>query len=103
MARNEKINKFMCPHSRERRSKASNVFEKNIEQIDNDLPKGKESRDAAIKKELLNLEKIVSKLGKEYTSIILHSMKSFKYHVSKAHNSVLVDFIFPLSIPGLSE
>ena len=33
------------------------VFIKNIEQLDNDLPKGKKRREAAIKKELLNLEK----------------------------------------------
>ena len=82
---------------------ADKVFEKNIEQLDKDLPKEKENRAVAIKLELSNLEKIVSKLGKKYVSVMRSSMKSFKEHVSKAHNSVLVDFIFPISIPGLSE
>jgi len=82
---------------------ADRVFEKNIEQLDKSLPKDKISRETAIKKELSILEKIVSKLGKEYTATMHSSMKSFKEHVSKAHHNVLVDFIFPLSIPGLSE
>jgi hypothetical protein len=30
-------------------------------------------------------------------------MKSFKDHVSKAHHNVLVDFIFPMPIKGLSD
>ena len=80
---------------------ADKVFEKNIEQLDKDLPKNKDGRDAAIKKELLNLEKIVMKLGKDYVSIMRHSMKSFKEHVSRAHHNVLVDLIFPLPLPGV--
>ena len=76
------------------------VFEKNIVHLDKALPKGKENRDAAIKSELLKLEAIVLKSGAEYSSLMHDSMKSFKDHVSKAHNNVLVDFIFPFSIKG---
>jgi hypothetical protein len=79
------------------------VFENNIEQLDYELPKGKDSREAAIKKELLKLEKIILKLGEDYTSIMHRSMESFKEHVTKAHHNVLVDIIFPLSMPGLTE
>ncbi len=50
----------------------------------------------------MKLEKIVSKLGEDYTSAMQRSMKSFKNHVSKAHNNVLVDFIFPMPIEGLT-
>jgi hypothetical protein len=82
---------------------ADRVFETNIEQLDKDLPRGKENREAAIKMELLHLEKMVSRLGKKYASIIHSSMESFKTHVSKAHHNVLVDFVLPLSIPGLTE
>lgn len=77
-----------------------NVFEKNIVQLDKELPKGKESREVVIKSELHKLEGIVLKSGKEYSSIMHESMQSFKNHVSKAHNNVLVDFIFPLPIKG---
>ena len=79
------------------------VFKNNIEQLDSDLPKEKESREAAIKKELLNLDKILLKMGKHYALTMHRSMKSFKEHVSKAHHNVLVDFVLPLSIPGLSH
>jgi hypothetical protein len=82
---------------------AEKVFEKNIEQLDKSLPKEKDSRDEAIKKELLKLEKIVRRLGQEYSSTMHNSMKSFSEHVSKAHHNVLIDFIIPVSIPGLNE
>ncbi len=76
------------------------VFESNIVELDHELPKGKENRDAAIMSELLKLESIVLKSGEVYTSTMYESMQSFKDHVSKAHNHVLVDFVFPLSIKG---
>ena len=79
------------------------VFEKNIAQLDKDLPKDKSRREATIKNEILKLEKIVRKLGKAYALTMHQSMKLFKEHVSKAHHNVLIDFIFPLSIPGINE
>jgi hypothetical protein len=79
------------------------VFEKNIAQLDKDLPKDKSRREATIKNELLKLEKIIRKLGKTYALTMHQSMKQFKEHVSKAHHNVLIDFIFPLSIPGINE
>lgn len=82
---------------------ADKVFENNIMQLDRDLPKEYDKREAAIKKELLNLEMIVLKLGREFTSTMHRSMKSFKEHVSKAHHNVLVDFIFPIPIHGLTD
>jgi hypothetical protein len=82
---------------------ADKNFEKTIVQINKELPTEKVSREAAIKKKLLTLEKLVTKLGKEYSSIMRQSMKTFKEHVSKAHHNVLIDFIFPISIPGLPD
>jgi hypothetical protein len=79
------------------------VFESNLEQINNDLPKDQDNREAAIKNELLVLGNIVLKLNKKYSSAIHHSMKSFQEHVLKAHHSVLVDFILPIPIPGLTK
>ncbi len=81
---------------------ADKAFEKNMLQIDKDLPVKNEARAAAIKKELLDLEKIILKLGKEYATAMHRSMKSFKDHVSKAHNNVFMDFLFPMPIEGLT-
>lgn len=79
------------------------VFEDNLIQLEAVLPKDKKSRDAAIRKELLNLETILLKLGKEYVLVMHQSMKTFKDHVLKAHHSVIEDFILPIAIPGLTD
>ena len=82
---------------------ADKVFKKNIEAIDRELPKQKDSRETAIKQELQIVAKVVSKLGKKYAAAINRGMESFKEHVSRAHNNVLVNFIFPIPIPGLTD
>ena len=81
---------------------AAKVFEQNMLQLDLDLPENNEERVAAIKKELLELETIVVKLGKEYAEVMHRSMKSFKEHISNVHHNVLVDFIFPVPIKGIT-
>jgi hypothetical protein len=81
---------------------ADKDFENTIVNINKELPSEKVYREVAIKQKLSDLEKIVFKLGKTYALTMHQSMQSFKDHVSKAHNNVLVDFIFPLPIPGLS-
>jgi hypothetical protein len=78
-------------------------FERNLEQINLGLPMDTAGREEAIRSEILILEKIVLKLGKKYSSAIHRGMQAFYQHVSKAHHSVLVDFIFPVPIPGLTE
>jgi len=82
---------------------AEKVFEKNIEQLDNELPKEKDERDTAIKTELAKLENILLKLGKDYAATMHRGMKSFKDHVSKSHHSILESFIFPIPIKGLTD
>ena len=82
---------------------ADKVFENNIDQLERKLPIDKNSRVASIKKELLKLDTIVQKLGDEFATTMHSSMKLFKDHVSKAHHNILVDFIFPLPMPGLTE
>jgi hypothetical protein len=98
------IKSFSChPRLAEFFTEADKVFENNLEQLDQDLPKEKDERDAAIKTEIVHLEKLALKLGREYASTLHRSMKTFNQHVYKAHQSVMVNFIFPLPIPGLSD
>lgn len=84
-------------------NKADQVFKKNIEQLDSELPKEKELREVVVKKEIKKLEKIIAKLGEEYPTLMKRSMNSFTKHVINAHHNILVDFIFPIPISGLSE
>jgi hypothetical protein len=81
---------------------ANKNFKSTIAQLNKALPLGKVNRDVVIKKNLVALEKIVMKLGPEYASVMHKSMQSFKDHVSRAHHNVLIDFIFPIPIKGLS-
>lgn len=93
------IKTFSCdPLLSEFYEEAEKVFEDKIEQLDNELPKEKESRDAAIKKELSILEEILMKLGNDYKTVMHNSMTSFKEHVSNAYNNVLSVCIWPFPI-----
>jgi hypothetical protein len=82
---------------------ADAVFESNLEQINHGLPQEQAGRDIALKSQILIIERIVRTLGKKYASAILRSMTSYREHVSKAHHSVVVDFILPIPIPGLTQ
>jgi hypothetical protein len=84
-------------------SEVDKSFEKNIQELDNELPKERQRRISAIKNELVEIEKILSKLGRDYRLTMHKSMKSFKEHVSKAHRNILEYFIFPLPIKGITD
>jgi len=79
------------------------TFENNLELINAELPKEKAEREAAIRKEQVRLQRLVLKLGRQYAARLQKSMKSFSEHVHKAHHSVMMDFILPLQIPGLTD
>jgi hypothetical protein len=98
------IKTFSCnPLLEEFYKDADKVFKDNIEELDKALPADQDSREAAIKRELINLDNLLVKLGHIYGSTMHKSMVSFKQHVSKAHHKVLVDFVFPLPIKGLTD
>ena len=75
------------------------VFENSLIKINKQLPKERVSRELAIKKELMRIEKIVMKLEDSSNALLNQNMNALANHVSKAHNNALVNFIFP--IPGL--
>ncbi len=81
---------------------ADHIFKQNLLQLDDDLSENREERTEAIKMKLQQVEKIVLKLRKDYTSVMRRSMKSFKEHVSKSHHNVFENFIFPVPIKGIT-
>ncbi|HTL82756.1 MAG TPA: hypothetical protein VL651_13680 [Bacteroidia bacterium] len=98
------IKTFSCdPRLSEFYREADHVFEKNIEELEETLPADSSAREKVIREELAKLDAILNKLGKEYALLMHKSMKTFKDHVSKAHNNVLDYFVFPLPIKGISE
>jgi hypothetical protein len=98
------IKTFTCdPLLKEFYHRAEKDFEKNIVELDNELPKEKTAREEAIQTELVKIENVLLKLGTDYALVMYRSMRSFKKHVSKAHRNVLEYFIFPLPIKGLTD
>jgi hypothetical protein len=57
----------------------------------------------ALRREIESLNPIIAKLDTEFAKSLHASLARYEEHVKKAEGSVLVDFIFPLPIPGLSE
>lgn len=95
---------FSCEPLLSQFCKESEIFfESNLALIEMLLPTDKKKREEAIRKEVVKLDKILSKLGEEYVLVMHKSMKIFKDHVSRAHHSVIEDFILPISIPGLTD
>jgi hemerythrin superfamily protein len=74
-----------------------------IDQLDQELPEGKEARAKEIKNELKKLENILLKLEKGYRDKMHQSMRSYISQVSKAHDTIFESVLFPISIKGLTE
>lgn len=91
------------PMLQEYYKEVENIFTNNIELLDNQLPKGKEERDNAIKSKLACLEVVLQKLGKEYAATLQRSFITYTEHVSRAHKNLFESFIFPINIKGLTE
>lgn len=83
--------------------RAGQVFQPNLEMLDNQLPKGKFERDVAIKVELRKIKELLRKLDAAHAALMHQSMKAFKEHVSDASDGVLDDYLFPIPIKGLTE
>jgi len=77
-------------------------FEKTITALNDQLPKKKKEREAAIRSELDKIEKILLHTDSEYSSLLHESMKSYKEHVAHAHQSLMEYLVFPIPIKGLT-
>ena len=82
---------------------ADKVFEQNIVELDEALPKERTAREEAIKQKIAKLDPILNKLGTEYAKALQQSMQTFLRYVSKAHNNVFEYFLFPMPIKGITE
>lgn len=98
------INTFICDTLLTDFYKEVNVvFENNMEEIEHGLPAEKSDREATINSEITHLDKIILKLGKEYTIVMHQSMKLFKEHVSNSQHNFILDLVLPIPIPGLTK
>lgn len=61
-----------------------------------------DKKTAALKQEIDLANSIIGKLDKEDAVTLYHSLAAYTEHVRKAEHSVLVDFLFPLPIKGVT-
>lgn len=62
-----------------------------------------EAKREGLKIEIIHLNSIIEKLDKEFAKYLKESLSKYAEHVRKAERSIFVDFLFPVSIPGLTE
>lgn len=78
-------------------------LEKNIQLLDEALPKARTERTEAIKQALVKIDHVLQQMRIDYVTTLRRSMRSYKDHVSKAHRNILEYFIFPIPIDGISD
>lgn len=61
-----------------------------------------DEKTAALKQEIDLANSIIRKLDKEDAITLYHSLAAYTEHVRKAEHTVLVDFLFPLPIKGVT-
>ena len=86
------------PMLKQYRKEVDKVFRINIEELDKVLPMGKVKREYAIRRELIKLEPILAKLGREYSAALHSGLVTYINRVSKAHISKLEAIFFPMYI-----
>lgn len=92
-------NPLLIPYYTEVEKKFKELFEAAIRQY---FPFDEAER-IALKKEMNRINRVIEKLDKEYARALNKSLEKFTRHIKRAGHTVLVDFIFPLHMPGLTE
>ena len=77
-------------------------FEQTLITLNEQLPKEKKAREAAINAELEKLESILTWLGTEYSQALHKSLEAYREHVAHCHRSLFEYLIFPIPIKGLT-
>jgi hypothetical protein len=71
-------------------------FESNLNNLINNLPPDTDSKREYLRNELRKLTPILANMDREFSMILLDSLKSFAHHVFKAHSHFLEYFILPV-------
>ncbi len=79
-----------------------NNFENNFEEIVRKYPPFNDVKIEALKQEIGNVNTIISKLAKEFAVVFHKSLSGYAEHVRKANNNVMMNFVFPIPIKGLT-
>ena len=80
------------------------VFEKNFEEMAKKYTPFDESKRGMMQKEIDEVNNVIAKLDDAFYAATLHkSLVRYAEHVKKAYKGLVVNFLFPFPIPGLTE
>jgi hypothetical protein len=91
-------NPFLVPYYKEVDKRFTKYFEEVVEKYApfDDLKREK------LKEEISMLDPIVGKLNKEFAKTFTKSLRGYSEHVKKAGRGYVIDFVFPLPLPGIT-
>jgi hypothetical protein len=78
-------------------------FERNFEMIAKQYSPFDEKNKYALKREVYTIYNVIEKLNSEFAVELRASLRKFAEHVKKAYKGLVVNFLFPFPIPGLTE
>jgi hypothetical protein len=90
---------ILIPYYKEVEKYFKQYFEESVKKY---APFDKASREA-LKGEIEILNTAIAKLDKGFSQILVKSLSGYAEHVKKANKSLLMNFILPISIKGLTD
>jgi len=92
-------NPLLIPYFKE----VDKVFEKNFEEMAKKYSPFDESERAIMQKEIDDVNNVIAKLDDAFATTLHASLEGYAEHVKKAYKGLVVNFLFPFPIPGLTE
>jgi hypothetical protein len=91
-------NPLLIPYYKE----VEQVFEKNFEGMAKKFAPFDEPKRAMMQKEIDEVNDVIAKLDNAFALTLHTSLAGYAEHVKKAYKGLVVNFLFPFPIPGLT-
>ncbi|GHN02578.1 hypothetical protein WSM22_40670 [Cytophagales bacterium WSM2-2] len=82
--------------------KVAMVFEENFEAMAKKYEPFDKTKRVAMLKEIDKIDEVIAKLDDKLAAILRASLSGYAEHVRKAYKGIVIDFLFPFPIPGLT-
>jgi NADH dehydrogenase/NADH:ubiquinone oxidoreductase subunit G len=92
-------NPLLIPYYKE----AEKVFERNFEAMAKKYAPFDEPKRAMMQDEIEDVNDVIAKLDDAFAIALHTSLAGYAEHVKKAYKGLVVNFLFPFPIPGLTE
>ncbi len=79
------------------------TFEQDFEEMAKKYAPFDQKHKSMLQQDLNEVNNVIAKMGTRYATTLQKSLSDYADHVKKAYKGIVVNFIFPFPIPGLSE